>query len=133
MPHRNVLVVEDDDNIRELLLQHFKEYSEIDVDGARDGVEALHHVAAKHYSVVILDLMMPHMSGVDFLDSLKALDSDPSLKSIALPPAVVVITSAPAETIPSGEIEGRFPSLVRNVLRKPFDLKALAGCVESLL
>ena len=133
MAHHTLLVVEDDDAIRGLLMHYFREHADVDVDGARDGAEALHQVSTKPYDVVVLDLMMPHMSGIDFLTSLEALTSDPSVKAIERPPRVFVITAAPPDTISSNEIEQRFPSLVRGVMRKPIDVNALAARVEALL
>ncbi len=133
MAHGYLLVVEDDDNVRGLLVEYFREHSEVEVDSARDGAEALHALSRHHYVVIVLDLMMPHMSGIDFLDSLQALTSDPSLKTLDHAPAVVVITSAPPDAMPSCDIEHRFPSVVHAVMRKPLDVGALARCVESLL
>jgi CheY-like chemotaxis protein len=133
MTHGTLLVVEDDDAIRALLVEYFRMHSEVEVEGARDGAEGLHQIATRKYDVVLLDLMMPHMSGVDFLSSLEALISDPSVKSIDIAPAVFVLTSVPQDTVPSGDIEQRFPRLVRGVLRKPVDVHALAECLEPWL
>ena len=121
MPHGTLLVVEDDDVIRGLLVEYFKSHSDVQVDAARDGAEALHQIATKDYAVVLLDLMMPHMSGIDFLVSLQAL------------PTVFIITAAPDDAVPSRDIEHRFPSLVRGVMRKPLDVRALAERVEACL
>lgn len=132
MSHRNLLVVEDDDAIRGLLVEYFKEH-DVQVDSARDGAEALHHITAKNYAVVLLDLVMPHMSGVDFLSSLDAMTSDPSLKTLGAPPRVVVITSMPQDEVPAGDIEQRFPALVHGVMRKPIDVRDLAQRVEAWL
>src|SRR5947207_13823837 len=96
----NVLVVEDDDTIRRLLVDYLRVDDHLTVDGARDGVEALHQIAMRDYSVVVLDVMMPKMSGFDLLDSMKAMTSDPSVKSIEHLPAVVVITATPEEALP---------------------------------
>lgn len=133
MPDGNVLVVEDDDTIRRLLMEYLQERSSLHVDGARDGVEALHQVSTRRYSVVILDLMMPYMSGIDFLSSLDALMSDPSVKCLEEPPAVIVVTSAPPEDVSADDLQHRFPSFVQGVLRKPLDFCTLATRVESLL
>ncbi|HKR62651.1 MAG TPA: response regulator [Thermoanaerobaculia bacterium] len=133
MTRGNVLVVEDDDTIRRLLMDVLRESASFDVDGARDGRDALHQISTRPYAVVVLDVMMPYMSGIDFLDSLQALLNDPSLKSIEQPPAVLVITSAPQEVIPAKEIRDRFPTLVHEVMRKPVDVTALAKRVETLL
>ena len=133
MPRGSVLVVEDDETIRRLLIECLTKESALEVDGARDGAEALHQVSAKQYAVIVLDVMMPHMSGIDFLDSLQALSSDPSLKTFDDLPAVLVVTSIAPEEMPAIELERRFPSLVRDVLRKPVDACALARKVEALL
>jgi response regulator RpfG family c-di-GMP phosphodiesterase len=82
---------------------------------------------------VVLDLLMPHMSGVDFLSSLEALSSDPSVRSLPAPPCVFVITSMPQDMVPNSDIENRFPSLVRGVMRKPLDMRDLVERVEAWL
>lgn len=128
-----VLVVEDDESIRRLLIEYFREHSGLEVDAARDGVDALHHVATQKYGVVVLDLMMPYMTGIDFLDSLSAMLSDPSIRTLEEPPSVIIITSAPQEQVPADAISSRFPSIVRDVLRKPLDMDALARRVSALL
>src|SRR6185436_13122166 len=101
MGRGHILVVEDDDTIRRLLMEYLKEHSYLAVDGARDGVEALHQLALQRYALIVLDLIMPKMSGVDFLDSLNAMTSDPSVKSIESPPCVIVITSTPESDLPT--------------------------------
>lgn len=129
----SVLIVEDDDTIRRLLVEYLEQHSELQVAGARDGVDALHAISTRPYGVVVLDMMMPHMSGVDFLDSLSVLTFDPTVRAITLPPAVIVITSAAQEDIPAGAIEQRFPDFVRCVHRKPLAMAELAECVASEL
>ncbi|MEA2463530.1 MAG: hypothetical protein QOJ98_1277 [Acidobacteriota bacterium] len=133
MTQSNILVVEDDDAIRLLLMETLREHAHVAVDGARDGVDALHHVTSKKYNLVILDVMMPFMTGIDFLDSLEAMVSDPSVKGMDELPAVLVITGVPPEQMPSSAIEGRFPTMVRRVLRKPIDVDELTRCVEAVL
>jgi CheY-like chemotaxis protein len=129
----NVLVVEDDDTIRRLLVNILAQSAYMTVDGARDGVEALHLISTHHYAVVLLDLMMPKMSGVDLLDSLQAKLSDPSLKALDSRPAVIIITATTASALPASSLEHRFPSLVRGVFRKPADMSELAILVSRLL
>ncbi|HEX2831824.1 MAG TPA: response regulator [Thermoanaerobaculia bacterium] len=131
MPHGHVLVVEDDDTIRRLVIQILEERA-LHVDGARDGADALHQLSRQQYGVVILDLMMPFMSGIDFLDSLNVLLFDPTLKSIQQPPAVLVMTSAAEDAVPSSDLERRFP-MVRGVIRKPLDVRDLTMRIDQLL
>ena len=130
MSHGNVLVVEDDDTIRRLLVEYLKQHSFLNVHGARDGVEALHCVSTRHYAVVILDLMLPHMSGVDFLNSLEAMLAEPSLGTLGEPPEVVIITGIPADDVHVETMLERHPRLVKKVFRKPVDILGLVGWVE---
>jgi CheY-like chemotaxis protein len=129
MPNGHVLVVEDDDTIRRLLMEYLKQHALLTVHGARDGIEALHRVTQERYTVVVLDLMMPKMSGVDFLDSLTAMMEDPSIKTLAQPPAVVVVTAASMSEAPTDSIAGRSP-LVKGVMRKPVDVEELGILIE---
>jgi CheY-like chemotaxis protein len=132
MHNTNVLVVEDDETIRRLLIDSLRHHS-FRVDGARDGVEALHRIITSQYAVMILDLLMPKMSGVDLLDSLDALTSDPSVKAIENPPAVLVITGMDRSALPDDLIARRCPRIVHGVFRKPLDVEYLAACVERYL
>src|SRR5205085_6242638 len=80
VPEPNVLVVEDDDTIRRLLVEYLRSHVRIQVESARDGVEALHLISTRPWRVVLLDVMMPKMSGVDLLSSVQAFRADPSLQ-----------------------------------------------------
>ena len=132
MAQGNLLVVDDDESVRRLLMEYLRERSSLNVDGARDGVEALHQIALKPYVVIVLDVMMPYMSGIDFLTSLDALITDPSVRTLDDPPAVLVITSAPQEDVRADELQRRFPRFVRGVLRKPLDIEAFGQRVAAL-
>ena len=129
----SILVVEDDDAIRSLLMETLRESAHVAVDGARDGADALHRVSTRRYALVVLDVMMPFMTGIDFLDSLEALVSDPSVRTMDHLPAVIVVTGASSEQIPDRALESRFPSMVRRVLRKPVNVYELERCVAAAL
>ncbi|HUP49385.1 MAG TPA: response regulator [Thermoanaerobaculia bacterium] len=133
MPVGNILVVEDDEVIRRALVEVLGEHFPVQVEGARDGCDALHHILTRRYGVVVLDMMMPKMSGGDLLDSLKAMLSDPSLDFQGEPPAIIVVTAVPPDTLPNRAIEQRFPGVIRAVLRKPVDYEALVSSVRCEL
>ena len=133
MPCGRILVVEDDESIRSALIEYLGCREGWEVDGARDGVDALHHILTKRYGTVILDMMMPKMSGGDLLDSLQAMISDPSLNFQGDPPAIIVVTGAPPDDLPSETIEQRYGGLVHAVYRKPVDLDGLMRAVEAEL
>ena len=133
MPHPSVLVVEDDDTIRQLLTEYLKAHSDVTVESARDGVEALHRISTRAYDVVVLDVMMPKMSGVDLLDSLAALRRDPSVQSLESLPSVLVITSVSDGDVPDRVLANHCPEIVRGVFRKPLEIGALAEEVRRHL
>lgn len=133
MPDSKVLVVEDDDAIRQLLTEYLQTHSHVAVESARDGVEALHQISTKHYDVVVLDVMMPKMSGVDLLDSLAALRRDPSVQSLQSLPAVFVITSVSDGDVPDRVLAEHCPEVVRGVFRKPLEIGALASEIQKSL
>ena len=133
MPRNSVLVVEDDDAIRQLLTEYLQMHAHVSVESARDGVEALHRISTKPYAVVVLDIMMPKMSGVDLLDSLAALRRDPSVQSPRSLPAVLVITSVSDGEVSDRVLAEHCPEVVRGVFRKPLEMTALAEEVERYL
>lgn len=61
----SVLIVEDDVSIRQLI-KYDLEQANFDVDTASDGYEGFKMVYEKEYDIVILDLMMPRINGIDF-------------------------------------------------------------------
>jgi CheY-like chemotaxis protein len=69
--HRWILVVDDDDSIRELLAL-ILESRGFEVETAEDGEEALDRLhSRKPPALVLLDLMMPGMDGITFVDELR--------------------------------------------------------------
>ena len=65
-----IMVVDDDANIRTVLRYRF-EREDYTVRLATDGLEALEEVSTQRPDVIILDLMMPQMDGLQFLSHLR--------------------------------------------------------------
>jgi CheY-like chemotaxis protein len=133
MENAKVLVVEDDERERRLLCDFLRTRRNVEVHTARDGVEALHQISRSCYDVILLDVMMPKMSGVDFLDSLRALTLDSSVKAVEKTPAIIIITSASDAALPNEAIEHRYPGVVRGIFRKPLDTERLGACLDQQL
>ncbi len=86
-----ILVVEDDPDIREMLIAYLSHEGE--VEGAADGQEALERLArAPAPSVLLLDLRMPRLSGEGLLRAMEPWPSRPP----------VVTMSACTHEAPSG-------------------------------
>jgi CheY-like chemotaxis protein len=109
-----ILVVDDDADCRELLadLLSHQGYA---VVCARNGREALDCINSSTPALMILDLMMPVMSGWELLEQQK---NDPKLESL---PVVVMTASGLVQNL-SAEA----------VIHKPIDFKALMKVVKQL-
>lgn len=64
-----LLIVEDDEDVRESLLSIFSRFFS-DIDCAQNGTEALFLYEEKKHDLIITDIMMPEMSGIDFIHAL---------------------------------------------------------------
>src|SRR5689334_1437176 len=70
MPTKKILVVDDEDDVR-LFLQDFLSERELTVDVAGTGEEALQKIKAAPPDIVLLDVMMPGMEGLECLERIK--------------------------------------------------------------
>jgi len=66
----HILVVDDEADIREMLSRHFR-FEGYEVLEAGNGIEALSILKKKRIEVVITDINMPKMTGVELLKRLK--------------------------------------------------------------
>src|SRR5258708_40332947 len=76
-----LLVVDDDADNRDMLSRHLVHHG-YSVEVAESGQEALEKIEAAHYDLVLLDQMMPGMSGLDLLRLLRATRSQIQLPVI---------------------------------------------------
>jgi DNA-binding NtrC family response regulator len=65
----NILVVDDEVSIR-ATLKEILEYEKFSVDEAGDGIEALQKVANKSYDLILCDIKMPKMDGIEVLKNI---------------------------------------------------------------
>lgn len=116
-PRRRVLIVDDEPLILEVLSEHFR--PEFDVETALNGADALGAILRQRPDVVLLDINMPRMNGVEVLKDIKQID-----ESIA----VIMVTaneqvSLAAEALKSGAF-GYVP--------KPFDFRYLDHMLATI-
>ncbi len=121
---RKVLVVEDNEAQRAVLLAVLGRNDRLEVTGARSGTEALELVKANEYAVIVLDMMLPEMDGLTFIDRLREARPD-DVSSI------IAVTGATESAIPTSIIEGPYGDQVRAVLRKPLDQNQLVDLVTT--
>ena len=119
MSDRSVLIVDDEKNIR-LTLSLALEKLNIPADTAVSGAEALKKLAEKSYGLMLLDLRMPGVDGMEVLRRVSEIR--PEVK-------VVIITAY-------GSIEVAVEAMklgAVDFLQKPFDPEVVRETVSSLL
>ena len=115
------LVVDDEVELREILTEYIADLpAEFKIDTSADGDVALELCEKYHYDIIICDIKMPNMNGLDFLKELR--------KRRVTSPFVVVTGFGDRESILS--------ALKRNAydfIFKPFSYDQIATCLNGLL
>lgn len=104
-----VLVAEDDAQLNRLVVTWLRR-ADIEVDSVYDGENAIAALKEKQYSAVLLDVMMPRVTGIGVIDYIAA--HQPKLLS-----NIVVMTAGGEGVVDQVK---RHP--VRHIFAKPFDL-----------
>ncbi|MBN2227085.1 MAG: sigma-54-dependent Fis family transcriptional regulator [candidate division Zixibacteria bacterium] len=115
----SILVVDDKDSMRTMLSQTLVEDGYV-VDTVEDGKKAIDMARLKNYDLVLTDLKMPNMDGLEVLSSLKDIDQDM---------AVIIMTAyGTVESAVSAMKQGAF-----DFITKPFDPDHLSMLIERAL
>ncbi len=116
-----ILVVDDEPDIRTLLRIALERVDGFEVVVVASGAEAIEAFAGGGFDVVLLDVMMPGMDGLETLQHLRA---QPGGDVVA-----VAFLTARAQI---ADVESYRAAGVADVLTKPFDPKALVARVHEL-
>ena len=103
-----ILVVDDDKDVCEYL-QDFLTADGYSVTLVNDPTTAIDTLREREYHVVVLDLMMPKLSGIDLLEQIRKVDDDI---------AVIILTGYPSLETATASIEHE----VSAYIRKPFSI-----------
>jgi len=114
-----ILVVEDDDAIRTLLIAALRR-EPFEVHAAVNGAEALELTRVSEYAVILLDLMMPALNGVEFLQAFH--EAAPESRT------VIFVMTAFDDVM----VRHVAPNLVHGIVRKPFDVPQLVSMVREV-
>jgi len=68
---KKLLIVEDEPMIRHAMVEFFSTKKDIIVLAAKDGTEGLESALREHPDLIILDMVMPGMDGIDVLTALR--------------------------------------------------------------
>ncbi|MBI3004549.1 MAG: sigma-54-dependent Fis family transcriptional regulator [Ignavibacteriales bacterium] len=116
----HVLIVDDEESITYLLKTEFEELKEYEVDTALNGAEAINLIRSRLYDIVLLDVKMPRVSGMEVLKHVK--EHSPSTQVIML--TNVVDVKIAIETIKLGAYD---------FVSKPYDVDQLFATVRRAL
>ena len=116
---KKLLVVDDEEDVR-LFLQDFLMERDLDVDSAGSGIEALEKLDLKPADIVLLDVMMPAMDGLECLQRIKKKFPDTS----------VIMITALKDEVKIAQAK-KFGAL--NYIVKPFSLSYLESELMKLI
>ena len=119
LSHQRILLAEDDDSMRGFLARAL-ERAGYDVIAYDNGAEAFARLKEEPFTLLLTDIVMPRMDGIEL--ARRASELDPDLK-------IMFITGFAAVTLNS---ELQTPKDAR-VLSKPFHLKDLVREIDKLL
>jgi DNA-binding response OmpR family regulator len=121
-PNRTIVCIEDDPAMIELISLILKGKG-FDLRGATSAQQGLDMISRDRPDLVLLDIMMPEMSGWDVYQRMKA---DPQMKDIP-----VIIVTARAATI--DRVLGLNIAKVDDYITKPFSPSVLLGSISKVL
>jgi two-component system response regulator PhoP len=114
-----VLLVEDEVRLAQNIASALRENPQCSVDLAEDGETALSLAQRQFYDVVVLDLMLPRMCGIDVLRRLRVAKSQ-------VPVLILTANHDKASVIRS------FEAGADDYIDKPFDLPELLARIKAL-
>ena len=118
MPQLSVLVVDDDLDVREYL-RDFLASEGYGVNTVDDPTAVVEELRQGDYHVVVLDLMMPKLSGIDLLGRIREVDDDV---------AVIILTGFPSLETAALSIEHDISAYIR----KPFAVKDFREAIQRI-
>lgn len=118
---KKILVVDDEKDIGELLVYSLQQEG-CEVDVIQDGQQVLGRLRSKTYDLVILDLMLPGISGIEICRQIK---KDPELESLP----VIMLTAKSTET---DKIVG-LEMGADDYITKPFSPREVLARVKAVL
>lgn len=132
-----ILLVEDEPQAARMLAKGLREQTYA-VDVAADGREVLELVSISDYDAVILDLMLPHVDGIEVCRRMRSMGSQiPVLMLTARDSVEARITGLDSgaddyltKPFDVGELYARLRALIRRGVRPPLPVRLTAGPLE---
>jgi putative nucleotidyltransferase with HDIG domain len=117
--HERILIVDDEDSVRSILLRHL-EHEGSECVSSPSAVDALSKLEQQEFSLVISDVMMPGISGMEFLKIVK--QHNPETAFIMITGLMDINTAV--DSLRSGAFD---------FITKPFELSTIRRSVDRAL
>ena len=117
-----ILIVEDDQLMSRMYQKVFS-FENYEVEMAGNGQEALDKLKVSKPTLILMDVMMPVMNGLDALDKIKA---DPELKTI---PVIMLTNLAGQQDAETALAKGA----VKYIIKSEYDPKQISDMVKEVL
>jgi two-component system OmpR family response regulator len=131
----HILIVDDDREIRDLLARFLEKHG-LRVTAARDAREARRLLPLGHYQMVVLDLMMPGESGLDFARWLRTQSRLPIIMLTAMgeeTDRIIGLEMGADDYLPKPFNPRELLARIRAVLRRASAMPEQAGPAEKVL
>jgi len=119
MTRSKIMIVDDEAGIRDLLSEFLAEKG-FDVTSAKDGMESLRYMKKKVFDLLITDINMPHLNGIELLKEMKTAGRKEK---------VVIMTGGAFDESGLGK---DIPHIYFH-LKKPFQLNQFLNVVSDVL
>jgi len=117
---KNILVVDDEPAVRNLIVDALKQSGDFGIQEAGDGAEALKALKSNLYDLVISDVQMPNMTGMELLSKIREINPNIYVIMITGFPSIGLSVSA----MQTGAVD---------FLSKPFNIDDLLYKVQIYL
>jgi CheY-like chemotaxis protein len=118
--HR-ILILDDEEAVRRVL-EKALEHLGYELESVSTGPEALALLSSTNYDLVLCDIQLPGLSGLDFFRELESHHPEMTDRVIFMTGDLV-----------RPDLQSFLKKIDANVLRKPFDLSGLYQMVQSIL
>jgi len=118
-----VLLIVEDDPLMSRMYQKIFTFEKYDVDTAIDGQEGLEKARSVKPTVILLDVMMPKMNGMEVLDKLKI---DPETKNI---PVIMLTNLAGEKDAETALMKGA----IKYIIKSEHEPKEIVNMVKEII
>lgn len=107
---KNILIVDDSATMRKIIMRGLRQAGVMDVDfqEAGDGLEGMKAIESTTFDLILSDVNMPNMNGLDFVRAVK--------EKMPTPPPIVMITTEGSEEV----VKEAMSRGAKGHLEKPF-------------